>query len=344
MTPAPAPAVEPLLQVVDLVKHFPAAGGGLLGRRRQVHAVCGVSFGVGEGQTLGIVGESGCGKSTTARLLLGLMPATSGTVRFAGTDVLTAKSKALRALRRRLQMVAQDPYASLDPQMTVGASIAEPLRIHGLYRKGGRARVRELMSMVELDPDNVGRYPHQFSGGQRQRIGIARALALQPDLLVLDEPISSLDVSIQAGVINLLADLQDRLGVAYVFVAHDLSVVRLLSHNVVVMYLGKVVETGGRDDVFHRPSHPYTQALLSAQPSANPITERAHKRILLPGDVPSPLDPPSGCRFRTRCWKAQEICAVEEPALVDRGQGHPVACHFAESSALPTGGFGPAMG
>ncbi|HEX3622256.1 MAG TPA: oligopeptide/dipeptide ABC transporter ATP-binding protein [Acidimicrobiales bacterium] len=326
-----------LLHVDGLVKHFPVRSG-LLGRAAQhVHAVCGVSFDVGQGETLGLVGESGCGKSTTARLLLGLLPATAGTVRFAGTDVLTARSKALRALRRRLQMVFQDPYASLDPQMTVGASIAEALRIHHQYRGTGRARVQELMSMVELDPDDIGRYPHQFSGGQRQRIGIARALALEPDLLVLDEPISSLDVSIQAGVINLLADLQERLGVAYVFIAHDLSVIRHISHRVVVMYLGKLVETGTREAVFGRPSHPYTQALLSAMPSANPLTERARTRIVLPGDVPSPLDPPSGCRFRTRCWKAQEICAVEEPALVDRGQGHPVACHFAEAPASPDG-------
>ena len=331
MSGAAATAAEPLLRVEGLVKHFPA-GARLFGAKgRQVHAVCDVSFDVAKGETLGIVGESGCGKSTTARLLLALMPATAGTVRFGDTDVLKARGRSLKALRRRLQMVAQDPYASLDPQMTVGASIAEPLRIHRMYRTAGRERVRELMTMVELDPDTIDRYPHQFSGGQRQRVGIARALALEPELLVLDEPISSLDVSIQAGVINLLAELQERLGVGYVFIAHDLSVVRLLSHQVAVMYLGKFVETGSRDDVFGRPSHPYTQALLSAMPSANPVTERSRQRIVLPGDVPSPLDPPSGCRFRTRCWKAQDICAVEEPALVDRGQGHPVACHFAEA-------------
>ncbi len=321
-------ATEPLLQVEGLVKHF-SARRGLLGlRSKQVHAVCNVSFNVAKGETLGIVGESGCGKSTTARMLLGLIPATSGTIRFGEIDVLKARPRALRALRRRVQIVFQDPYASLDPQMTVGASIAEPMRIHHTYRKAGMARVRELMSMVELDPDSAARYPHQFSGGQRQRIGIARALALEPELLVLDEPISSLDVSIQAGIINLLADLQGRLGVAYVFIAHDLSVIRHLSQNVVVMYLGKIVETGARKDVFGRPSHPYTQALLSALPSVNPVTERTRTRIVLPGDVPSPLDPPSGCRFRTRCWKAQDICAAEEPALTDRGQGHPVACHF----------------
>ena len=319
-----------LLQVEDLVKHFPARTGFLGLHRQDVHAVCGISFDVAKGETVGIVGESGCGKSTTARVLLGLTPATSGHVRIGETDVLRAKSRELRALRRRVQLVFQDPYASLDPQMTVGASIAEPLRIHHRYRDGGKERVRELMGMVELDPDAVVRYPHQFSGGQRQRVGIARALALEPELLVLDEPISSLDVSIQAGIINLLADLQARLGVAYVFIAHDLSVIRHLSHRVVVMYLGKFVETGTRADVFGRPSHPYTQALLSAMPSANPVTERSRTRIVLPGEVPSPLDPPSGCRFRTRCWKAQDICATEEPALVDRGQGHPVACHFAD--------------
>ena len=321
---------DPLLQVDHLVKHFPSRRGLIGLRSKQVHAVCDVSFAVAKGETLGIVGESGCGKSTTARLLLGLMPATAGTVRFGDVEVLKARPRALRALRRRMQIVFQDPYASLDPQMPVGASIAEPMRIHHAYRKARTARVRELMSMVELDPDGVDRYPHQFSGGQRQRIGIARALALDPEMIILDEPVSSLDVSIQAGVINLLADLQERLGVAYVFIAHDLSVIRHLSHNVIVMYLGKVVESGTRKDVFGRPAHPYTQALLSALPSVNPVTERARTRIVLPGEVPSPLDPPSGCRFRTRCWKAQDICAVEAPALIDRGQGHPVACHFAE--------------
>jgi peptide/nickel transport system ATP-binding protein/oligopeptide transport system ATP-binding protein len=323
-------ATEPLLQVDDLVKHFPARTGFLGRGSHQVHAVCGVSFAVAPGETLGLVGESGCGKSTTARVVLGILSATAGTVRFGEVDVLKARSSALRALHRRLQIVFQDPYASLDPRMTVGASIAEPLHIHRTYRPDGREQVRELMSMVELDPADVGRYPHQFSGGQRQRVGIARALALRPELLVLDEPISSLDVSIQAGVINLLADLQERLGVAYLFIAHDLSVIRHISHRVAVMYLGKLVETGTRDQVFGRPAHPYTQALLSAMPTPNPVTERTRTRIVLPGELPSPLEPPSGCRFRDRCWKAEEICAEEEPALVDRGQGHPVACHFAE--------------
>ena len=322
---------EPILEIRDLVKHFPVRGGLFRRNAKQVHAVCGVSLDLAKGETLGLVGESGCGKSTTGRLALGLVPATSGTVRFEDHEVHSASTKELRKLRRRMQIVFQDPYASLDPRMRVGSSIAEPLKVHRLWRDGGKEKVRELMRTVEMDPDDAGRYPHEFSGGQRQRIGIARALALGPDLLVLDEPVSSLDVSIQAGVINLLADLQERLGVAYLFIAHDLSVIRHISHRVAVMYLGKIVETGTRDDVFGRASHPYTQALLSAVPVPDPQRERNRKRIVLEGEVPSPIDPPSGCRFRTRCWKAQDICAEQEPELVDRGQGHPSACHFAEA-------------
>jgi len=331
--PTPARAGEPLIEVRDLVKHFPITEGFLIRRQvAAVQAVDGISFEVNRGETFGIVGESGCGKSTTARLLLRLMEPTSGSIRFDGREIAGLKPKEVKPLRREMQMIFQDPYSSLNPRRTVGAIIGEPFRVHRLNTgEGERKRaVQELMDLVGLNPEHYNRYPHEFSGGQRQRIGVARALALRPKVIVADEPVSALDVSIQAQVLNLLRELQRELGLTLIFIAHDLSVVRHMCDRVAVMYLGKIVEEGTRDDIYRRPSHPYTQALLSAIPVPDPAREQARERIVLQGDPPSALAPPSGCRFRTRCWKAQEICALEEPALIDRGEGHPSACHFSE--------------
>jgi oligopeptide/dipeptide ABC transporter ATP-binding protein len=332
--PYALPGSEPILEVRDLVKIFPIRTGFFSRATGGVQAVSGVSFTVGRGQTVGVVGESGCGKSTMGRLVLRLIEATSGSVSFDGHDVLHLSRRDLKSFRRRAQIVFQDPYASLNPRMTVRAIIGEPLDIAGRSRKDTAARVKELMSLVGLNPEYGNRFPHEFSGGQRQRIGIARAIATEPEFLVLDEPVSALDVSIQAGVVNLLEDLQDTLGLSYVFIAHDLSVVRHISDMVAVMYLGKIIEIGPATEVYERASHPYTQALLSAVPVPDPRKERERTRIVLQGDVPSPANPPSGCRFRTRCWKAEEICAREEPALIDRGDGHPVACHFSEVAVV----------
>jgi oligopeptide transport system ATP-binding protein len=338
-----AVATKNLMEIRDLQVHFALHGtfrSRLTGRGGgAVKAVDGVSFDLYQGETLGIVGESGCGKSTVAKLLMNLEQATAGEVFYKGQDITRLSGKAQKAVRRNIQMIFQDPYTSLNPRMTVGDIIGEPYDIHPeVAPKGDRRRkVQELLDVVGLNPEYINRYPHQFSGGQRQRIGIARALALRPEVIVCDEPVSALDVSVQAQVVNLLEDLQDDFGMSYLFIAHDLSVVRHLSDRIAVMYLGSVVEEGTEEQVYGSPSHPYTQALLSSVPLHEPALRGQKDRILLQGDVPSPADPPSGCRFRTRCWKAQDICAVEPPALVDRGQGHPAACHFAEArTVVPT--------
>ncbi|MFM8344578.1 MAG: ABC transporter ATP-binding protein [Betaproteobacteria bacterium] len=319
----------PLLQVRDLVKRFPVRSGLLRRTAGQVHAVDGVSFELLEGQTLGVVGESGCGKSTMGRCILRLIEPTSGQVVFDGQDVTAADRSSLRALARQMQIIFQDPFASLNPRMTVGAIIGEGLLIHGLARNRTEVadRVAELLTMVGLSKDQMRRYPHEFSGGQRQRIGIARALAVQPRLIVCDEAVSALDVSIQAQVINLLQDLQEQLGLTYVFIAHDLSVVEHASNRVAVMYLGRIVEMADARDLYAQPRHPYTESLLSAVPVPDPTVQR--RRIVLQGDVPSPISPPSGCHFHTRCPIAQKgLCDRERPQLKEVGAGHTVACHL----------------
>jgi oligopeptide transport system ATP-binding protein len=320
-----------LLEVQGLVKHF-AVGGGMLGRDAgTVRAVDGVSFAIGRGETLGLVGESGCGKTTTGRCVLRLEEPTSGRIVFEGTDLAGLGTDGLRTVRRRMQVIFQDPYSSLNPRMTVGDILAEPLKVHGIVPepRARAARVRELLTQVGLLPQHARRYPHQLSGGQRQRVGIARALAMEPSLIVCDEPVSALDVSIQAQIINLLEDLQDRLGLTYLFIAHDLSVVRHISDRVAVMYLGRIVELAERGALYEAPQHPYTRALLSAVPIPDPALEAKRERTVLRGEVPSPLNPPSGCVFHPRCPIAVERCSAEVPPLREIRPGHWAACHLA---------------
>ena len=331
-------AAEPLLVVSGLTKHF-VQGGGLLEKPRVVRAVDGVSFALHEGETLGLVGESGCGKSTVSRALMRLTPATGGSIRYRGEEILTFDRHRMRGLRRDIQIVFQDPYSSLSPKMTVRQIISEPWEVHpGIVPQDDRERrMTELLEQVGLPSSSASRYPHEFSGGQRQRIGIARALAMNPRIIICDEPVSALDVSVQAQVINLLEDIQKASGVAYLFIAHDLSVVRHISDRVAVMYLGKIVEIGTADAIYANPAHPYTRALLSAVPTPDPDADRS-QRIVLQGDVPSPADPPSGCRFRTRCWVARDICASKEPHLLQAlGGATLAACHFAGTPAVAGG-------
>jgi oligopeptide transport system ATP-binding protein len=323
----------PILEARDLVKHFPLTRGIVIKRETgRIQAVAGVDLELQSGETLGVVGESGSGKSTLARLLMALERPTSGTVLFRGEDIFALHGRKLRELRRRVQIILQDPYTSLDPRMTVGSIVGEPLEIHRdvLPKQARRQRVREMLERVGLSPGFVNRYPHEFSGGQRQRIGIARALILQPEIVICDEPVSALDVSVQAQVINLLQDLQDEFSLSYIFIAHDLSTVQHISDRVAVMYLGKIVEIGRESDIYERPTHPYTQALVSAVPTPDPALRGQRAQIILEGEIPSAADPPSGCVFRTRCWKAEDICSTQTPELSVRATGpQRSACHFA---------------
>lgn len=341
------PSSDVVLRAENLVKHYPIKTGIIRRTTGHVRAVDGVSLELRRGETLGVVGESGCGKSTLGRLLMRLEEPTSGTLEINGVDVYKQRAGAMRAMRRDVQIVFQDPYTSLNPRKTVGDIVGEPFDIHPdvVPRGGRRKRVQELLDQVGLNPEHINRYPHQFSGGQRQRIGIARGIALNPKVLICDEPVSALDVSVQAQVVNLLEKLQDELGLAYVFIAHDLSVVRHISDRVAVMYLGKIAELGTEDQIYEHPTHPYTQALLSAVPVPDPTMRGKRHQIVLTGDVPSPANPPSGCRFHTRCWKATERCAVEEPQLIVRDDGlggHLSACHYADASAPDASASGAA--